>query len=119
MPCLVVCIRRNPDLTPEQFSHHWREVHAPLIRGCPPFAKHLRLYSQYHPSLDDGSAEGMFGGTGGFDGLAVLEFDTIEAMNAAFSEPDYLSQVQPDEARFIDLDACLSFVTERFDVVSH
>jgi len=104
-------------LTHEEFDRHWKDVHAPLIRGCAAFAKHLRRYSQYHLPQSDGEAGGLFGGTGGFDGVAVLEFDTNEAMAAAFSEPDYIARVQPDEHRFVDLENCLSFHTERFDVI--
>lgn len=117
MPSLVVCIRRKPELTLNEFDHHWKAVHGPLLRGCANFARHLRRYSQYHLSELSGSTNSLFGNSGGFDGVAVLEFDTVDAMEAAFAEPDYLSQVKPDEKRFVDLENCLSFLTERFDVI--
>lgn len=117
MPSLVVCIKRKPELTHEEFDRHWKDVHGPLIAGCKAFARHLRRYSQYHLPRSGEGAANLFGGTGGFDGVAVLEFDTAEAMEAAFSEPDYLAKVQPDEQLFVDLENCLSFQTERFDVI--
>ena len=52
----------------------------------------------------------MFGSDADYDGVAVLKFEDEAAMKAAFSEPDYLSDVQPDEARFVDISNCMTFV---------
>lgn len=33
-------------------------------------------------------------------------------MQTALNEPIYLEKIKPDERKFIDLDGCLSFVSE-------
>ena len=47
-----------------------------------------------------------------FDGTAELWFDTVADMEAFYSDPDYLRNVQPDEARFADMTKTVFFVTE-------
>ena len=114
---LVVCIRRRAGMSAGEFSAHWREIHAPLIRACAPFARHLLRYTQHHLGDQDSPVARMFGVSGAYDGVAVLEFASMDAMAAAFAEPAYLEQVRPDEFNFVDLDHGLCFLTEPFAVI--
>lgn len=114
---LVVCIKRRAGMDVAAFSRHWRDVHAPLIRGCVPFARHLLAYTQHHLADQDGPVAQMFGISGAYDGVAVLEFSSTEAMTPAFAEPAYLQQVRPDEFNFVDLEHGLCFLTEPFRVI--
>jgi EthD domain len=47
------------------------------------------------------AAEEAFGlPASGWDGLAVLTFDSIEGAKAIFSDPDFVNYVTEDEGRF-------------------
>ncbi len=50
-------------------------------------------------------------------GIAELWFDDVESMNAAFNEPRYLEIIRPDELKFVDLERCMSFVSEELEVI--
>ncbi len=51
-----------------------------------------------------------------YDGVTELWFDDIEALGRCFSDPEYLDQVRPDEAFFLDLHACDFVVSEETSV---
>ncbi|MEL0252230.1 MAG: EthD domain-containing protein, partial [Novosphingobium sp.] len=74
MATLVVCIKRNPALTYAEFDEYWRENHGPLVRGCSAFTRHLKRYVQFHVQAADSPVGRMFGVSGDFDGVAMLEF---------------------------------------------
>ena len=117
MTTLIVCIRRNPALSPEAFDDHWRHRHGPLIAACPDFTRHLRGYEQHRIVGSQSPVAALFGSAGDFDGVAVLEFHSEAAMTLAFAEPRYLAEVQPDEANFVDVANCVSYVAETNAVV--
>lgn len=114
---LIVCIKRNPDMTHAEFTEHWRAHHGPLFRDCPDFTRHLLSYSQHHPLEADSPLASMFGSSHDFDGVARLTFASKEKMERAFAEPVYLERVKPDEATFVDAANCLSFVTRDVPVL--
>ena len=114
---LIVCIKRNPDMSHAQFTKHWRTRHGLLLRACRDFTRHLLSYSQHHPLDADSPVASTFGSLRDFDGVAKLTFASIETMEQAFAEPAYLAQVQPDEATFVDAANCLSFVTQDVPIV--
>ncbi len=118
MTTLVVCIKRRPGMTPEAFSTYWRETHAPLLRSCGDFTRHLRSYTQHHFVDRSHPVAAMFGVPGDYDGVAVLTFNNADAVAKAFAEPAYLADVRPDEANFVDLENSLSFVTDPHEVVA-
>lgn len=117
MTALIVCIKRKPGLSPEDFTSYWQEKHGPLLRSCTDFTRHLRSYTQHVLADRDGPVAKLFGVSGDFDGVAVLDFRNEGAMRQAFAEPAYLAEVQPDESHFVDLDNCQSFVTNPSPVV--
>ncbi len=108
---LVVCIKRKPDMSREEFSRYYREIHAPLLMSSPDFARHLHSYTQHHALDSDGPVAAMFGASGDYDAVAVLTFKDEDALKSAFQEPQYLALIQPDEAKFVDHPNCLSFIT--------
>lgn len=112
MKTLVVCVKRKPGISPEEFSTYYREKHAPLILGCAEFTRHLHSYTQHH-ALDAGSSiAALFGASGDYDAVAVLTFKSEEALTQAFQEPQYLETIRPDEPNFVDLGNCLSFIAD-------
>jgi uncharacterized protein (TIGR02118 family) len=116
MVTLIVCIKRKAGMSREDFSRYWRDNHGPLVASCASFTRYIAGYSQYHLTGEDGEAA-EFGVAGVYDGIARLEFRSAEDMEAAFADPDYLANVRPDEPRFIDIDGCMSFVTEENRVI--
>lgn len=114
---LVVCIKRRSGLSAQEFARYWREIHAPLIRQCAGFNRYLVSYTQYHLAGRDSAVAKMFGVCGEYDGIAVLEFGSLETMQQAFADPAYLDEVRPDEPNFVDLEHGLCFITEPNKVI--
>ncbi|SPO04117.1 uncharacterized protein DNG_06800 [Cephalotrichum gorgonifer] len=97
---------RKPGMTPEEFNRYWAYEHAARSRPM-----HLRLgvfrYSQYHSTPEyrdllrvDGVPPILE-----FDGAAEYWVPDLETFAAMGSDPEYLNNIQPDEANFIDLDS--------------
>ena len=77
----VALLGRKPGMSFAQFDAYWRDVHAPLAAQVPG----VTLYVQRHvvPTTPDGEPENEFG----IDGLAVLEYESVEAMEAGWASP--------------------------------
>jgi uncharacterized protein (TIGR02118 family) len=109
---VIVAIKRNQALSPKDFHERWRTQHASLVKACPAAKRYLRKYVQCH-SID----EEYSSGEPAFDGTAELWFDTIEDKEKFFSDPDYLSQVKPDEPRISDMSGTLFFLTRETSII--
>jgi uncharacterized protein (TIGR02118 family) len=109
---LIVAVRRNPAMSVEEFQEHWRERHGPLVRENPATARYVRRYVQCH-TMPEEYEEGEVA----FDGTAELWFDNRADKDAFFSDPDYLKDIQPDEAVFADLERTVFFVTQEEPIV--
>ena len=110
MITMIVFVRRKADMSHDAFSRYWFEQHGPLVKSIPEFMRHVHKYIQYHPAPGQAAAGSLFGDIPDYDGVGEIWFDSREAMNAAFREPRYLEIIKPDELRFIDIEACLSFI---------
>lgn len=115
---IIFCLRRRPDLTPEQFDAYWRDTHAPLVRRHAA-ALGIRRYVQstrFDSDLAEAAAK-VRGAPAPFDGVAELWFDSLEAVQAGFSTEAGRAAgraLLEDEARFIDLEnSPIWFATER------
>ena len=109
---LIVCAKRKPGISHEEFARYWRENHGPLVKGVPEFIRHVRRYVQCH-ILSNSAPLGIGSDC---DGVAELWFDSIDELNEAFSEPRYLELIRPDELKFADLGNCVSLVTEEVPI---
>lgn len=111
MLTVLVAAKRRSDLTHEEFIRYWIHEHAPLVMSVQGFQQYLRRYVIY--PLIDGIADGDFvlGQFPGYDGIGELRFDDTESMKKAFSDPEYLAIIRPDEDKFLDRGACLTFLT--------
>lgn len=101
---LLALLKRKHDLTREDFTTHWCDRHAALVRSVPEFWRHVRGYTQHYviPAATRGMASGERDvHASGYDGVVELRFDSVAALVAAFSEPRYLEIIRPDEAIFI------------------
>jgi uncharacterized protein (TIGR02118 family) len=77
--------RRVEGTTPDQFTQHWRTVHAPLITDEATLRRHVRRY-ELNIRLDADRARDTADAPG-WDGVAVLWFDSVDDMRALSAEP--------------------------------
>jgi uncharacterized protein (TIGR02118 family) len=102
MIVLLGFYKRRPDLTWDQFSDHWRNVHGPLMRDTPEAARYIRRYVQHHirPNpLSPGVA------SLDFDGFSEAWFDSVESREKMHQQPIFKEIMYPDEAKFLDMTA--------------
>jgi uncharacterized protein (TIGR02118 family) len=88
------------------FQDHWRGEHAGLAGGLPG----LRRYLQNHAVLEDGLPVLPYAG---FDACSEIEFDSVEAMDAAFASEHYRSTVTADEHALIERSRFMLALMER------
>ena len=77
-------IKRNPNLTQDEFLRHWKEVHAPIVEQIPG----LRRYVQSHPVKIPGVISEI-------DGIAETWWDNVESFQ------NYLAWRQSDEGKVL------------------
>ena len=109
---LICMLRRKQGMTHEEFEHHWRTRHGPLIASIPAVRDRQVRYEQ-HPRLH---APGRFTGTSGFDGVAIVTFESMDDFEAMIADPAY-EPVREDEQRFLDLDGTVIVVADEPRVV--
>jgi len=109
---LIVVIKRNAAMSPQEFHRYWRTEHATKVRSIAATSRYIRRYVQAH-TLDAEYAAG----NPAYDGTAELWFDSVEDKNAFFSDPDYLAIVAPDERIFADMDQTQFLVTNEESVI--
>ena len=73
----VAILGRKPGMTFEEFDTYWREVHAPIAAKVPGVIR----YVQRHILPDGGEPDNEFG----IDGLVVLDYESLEAMEAGWA----------------------------------
>ena len=69
-------IKRRPELSAEQFNHHWRDIHAPLARDVPKlrgFALSEIVEEQFRPDIQPFAMDGPL------DGFAESWWDSRES----------------------------------------
>lgn len=86
---------RAAGLSTPDFVEHWRTTHSVAAGRIPG----LRRYMQFHPVLVDGRLPLPYPG---FDACSLLQFDSLESMDAGFSSSVYRDEVMPDEAVLVD-----------------
>ena len=113
---LICFVRRKPGMDAEEFHRYWREEHGPLARR-PLEPLNLRRYVQTHTLDTDLNAQlaAARGTVEAFDGVAELWWDSLDDLLAALGSEDGQranAELAEDEARFIDLDRSVLFLTE-------
>jgi uncharacterized protein (TIGR02118 family) len=79
----VSLFTRKDGLSQNEFTRHWVEVHAPLVRAVPG----LRRYVQSH-ILGERTREDIPAIAARIDGIAELWFDDIDSMARAQASPE-------------------------------
>ena len=99
---VVYCFARKPDLTVDEFSRYWRDVHGPLGARIPGLRRLVQSVAIHDPR--DAHAPS-------FDGMAELWFDDLESLLGARSSPEWCAATD-DEVHFIDHSRTAYFVSE-------
>jgi uncharacterized protein (TIGR02118 family) len=86
---------RRPDVSEEEFSDHWLNVHGPLALRIDT----LRRYVQCH-RLPAGNVEA---GEIPYSGVAEVWFDDLEEGRSLRAHPAFVDSVERDELEFIDV----------------
>ena len=97
-----ILLRRHPSMTHDAFVAYHRQMHAPLFCALPEVRRHVRRYVQCHTVPID--LPGLPPVT--FDGITELWFDDAAGLEAVFTADGYMQTIRPDEAKFLDLQAC-------------
>ena len=108
----TILLRRNPELSHEQFVAYHRDQHAPLFMSLPVVQDNVRRYVQQH-TLDESLPE-MPPTT--IDGITELWFDDLAGVANVFIAPSYLEIIRPDEAKFLHLQGCEFILSEEHPV---
>ena len=104
---LVAMVKRKEGVPLETFRRYSLEVHAPLDLKLPG----LRRYYQCHVR------DGAYGiGESLLDGVAMLWFDNVEALNAAIASPEN-DAAAADLANFIELRYAHTFVVREHWII--
>jgi hypothetical protein len=104
---LFAVLRRNPEMTHQEFVDHWTGSHGPLIANEPTLARHIVRYEQHvrhHP--------GALSGNKDIDGVTEQWFRSMDDFVGFMSEPKYAELIAPDEQRFLDMEHLEFIVTE-------
>jgi uncharacterized protein (TIGR02118 family) len=105
---LSVFLTRRADLTHEEFSRYWLNVHAPFLEKLPEVQQYVRRYVQQDAtaSLPQGLP------IASFDGVAELWFDDLDGIIAAMGSANYATIVAEDESNFLDRAKTTILLTE-------
>ena len=97
---MLVLQPRRPDLTRNQFSEHWRTVHADHARKITA----LQRYVQSHRSSDtDVFFPRQATAASPYDGISEAWFTDPEAMAGMTSSAEYRNGALADEPNFLDI----------------
>ena len=116
---LIMCLRRNPELSREEFQDYWKNNHAPLFMKNAHIMR-TKKYVQSH-TINSPLNEGMKASRGmmdEYDGVAEVWFDSepdlMEAMGSA--EMAQLGEVLvEDEQKFIDHQNSCAFIVNEIE----
>jgi uncharacterized protein (TIGR02118 family) len=115
------CLYRHPDMSHDQFTAYWREVHAPLVLEV---AEVLGItgYRQIHTTHDKANhgLQASRGGPDPYDGIAEAWFADLASALAAFASPQgriAWERLAEDERRFIDLARSPIFFGEEITII--
>ncbi len=84
----VVFVRRKEGMTPEEFWAHYTGPHATIVRRLPGL-RQLALSRPVAPQAAQWDAGGK------------LWFDSVEAVEQAFADPDIAAQLRADRPLFL------------------
>lgn len=110
-------LRRTPGTTRTQFHDAWREVHGPLLADDPNLRRHVTRYELNHRLSTDADRDrhDVEVHDDGWDGVAVLWFDSMEELRALGKEPG-MARIR-DNAPALHQEERLIVITEDPDII--
>jgi hypothetical protein len=113
---LFYFMRRNPALTPAEFTDIWRDQHTKIAQFTPALSGYRQLHVDPERSAAAGATTGI--GTVDVDGVALEWFADADAfVTATSAPPEFLDQAKASEARFNDLGRVTAVLTTVDDIV--
>jgi hypothetical protein len=97
-------LRRNPALSPREFSTHYEFTHGPLAAAQPGFRKFATRYLQNHVEALPDEAEPLFDGV-----TMTTQAPRADYTQGFFTHPDY-ANVQDDERYLFDITNTVSLL---------
>ncbi len=113
---LVLCMRRNESVTPEEFRKHWREVQGPAVRllmetlGANGATQALTLEVERNQLIRE-----RYRTAEPFDGIVTLHFDDPSLLQRKVGTPEIIARmmrIYQEQLPFVDLPRCSAFYTE-------
>jgi uncharacterized protein (TIGR02118 family) len=120
---IVMCLRRLPTLSPDEFYRYWLERHGPLVRRHAE-ALRIRRYTQGHTFTDPRIAPAVDARgcqVPSYDGVAEVYWDSIDDLVAGGSSREGREAgraLLDDERRFIDLANSALFYVREHEIVA-
>lgn len=119
---LTYCLRRRWDLSAEEFSDYWRDVHAPLVAARAEvlgIRRYVQVRTADAPELHAAFQARNGGSPAPFDGIAELWFDSLEQfLTPPTPEAEQASaELLADERNFIDLAASPIWLGDEWTVI--
>ena len=99
---LTVLVKRKATLGEDEFHRIWR-AHGEMIRDEPAFRKYIRRYEQHHKVESTKSP---------YDGMVFQWYDSLDDFYALLADEAYLTKMQPDEDRMLDMSGLVVFFTD-------
>lgn len=115
---LAMLLKRKKGMSFEEFDRYWSGPHADLLLSVPNFTRHVRRYCQSHVIDPSYGGEGLKWPKADFDGIAEVWFDSIDDMNRAFSEPDFVEKAGSDDLNFVDRESVTTIITEELEKIA-
>jgi uncharacterized protein (TIGR02118 family) len=110
---LMCFVKRNPNLSREEFHEHWRTTHANLIRNNEAARKYVVRYEQNHRVVRDYDRPD----SPDFDGMTVQWFNSFKDFLAMIADPGYQAEIGPDEQILLDYPATTFLITEAEEII--
>lgn len=113
---LMMCIKRNESVSPEDFRRHWKEVQGPAVRGlmetlgAEGAAQALTLEVERNALIRE-----KYRTAPPFDGVITLHFEEPGQLLSRVGRPEVvtrLMRIYQDHLPFVDLPHCSVFYTE-------
>jgi uncharacterized protein (TIGR02118 family) len=120
---IIMCLRRLPALSPDEFYRYWLEHHGPLVRRHAE-ALRIRRYTQGHTFTDPRIAPAVDARgcqVPSYDGVAEVYWDSIDDLVAGGSSHEGRAAgraLLEDERRFIDLANSALFYVREHEIVA-
>ena len=116
----VMCLRRHPDMTREQFQDYWTNNHGPFFMKNADVMRAKKYVQSL--TLDTPLNEGLKNSRGmqpEYDGVAEVWFDSEEDLMEAMSSPEgqkLSAALMEDEGNFIDHSQSSAFIVQEYEL---